>query len=957
MRVRVFCLSILASLVLGLPAEADRIRFEIDRLDDRARIIRDADGVVHIFARTEHDLVFLQGWVHARDRLFQMDTLRRTASGTLAELLGDGALASDVQLRTFGLRRAGERALDVLSPQSLAAIDAYAAGVNEYALANPLPPEYTALELTTFEPWTAIDTLAVAKLFAFSLSFDLQDDIDRTVALQTYQATGAALGFDGAALFFEDVNRAAPFDPASTIPDASIPTTAMASAAGRGTGKTTLVPEGVAGMAREYLEHLRSLPHVDRVARDADDDGGSNEWAVSGALTRSGRPLLANDPHLTLDTPSIFYPIHLRAPRAGFDAIGSSFPGAPYVILGNNRRLAWGATVNRMDATDVFQETIAPDATSPAGIGIVYDGAVEPIIPLPQVFRVNLLNGTPDTVVPVPPGGPIPDAVLIVPRRNNGPIFSADLAAGTALSVMYSGFSGTREIDAFRGFNLARDLDDFVDAVQSFDVGSQNFAVADVRGDIAHFTSAEMPVRADLQAGIVAGVPPFFIRDGSTSSTDWLAVANPQPAQSIPFEILPFAEMPQIVNPPAGFFVNANNDPAGLTLDNDPLNQLRPGGGIFYLEPRYNIGLRAGRITRLLREKLALGPLTADDMREIQADAQQADAVVLVPFLLDAFDAAEDPVADPALAALASDPRIVEAIDRLADWDGGTPTGLKEGWDAADEDGVRSPPSQGEIDASVANTIYTIWRGRIIANTIDATLDPLGLPRPGRERTLIALRHLLDTYPASQGIGASGLDFFQVPGIADAETERDILLLQSLSEALDLLAGDAFANAFGNSTDQDDYRWGRLHRIVLDSPLGGPFSQPPQPPPPGNLPGFATDGGYQTVDPADHDLRAADDGSFMYGAGASRRYVADFGSRRRIEARSSLPGGPSGDIFSPFFDTLLDRWLTNDTYLLRQRPSDVFRGAVEILTVRPPRDDNDDEDDDGDDDDDGGGLD
>ena len=356
-----------------------------------------------------------------------------------------------------------------------------------------------------------------------------------------------------------------------------------------------------------------------------------------------------------------------------------------------------------------------------------------------------------------------------------------------------------------------------------------------------------------------------------------------------------------------------------------------------------NASLRKA-LQRYMTQVQAVRMMTFAD--SIQADVQQADAIVLLPFLLDAFDAAEDPAADPALAAFAADGRIVEAVNRLADWDGGTPTGLEEGWDASDVDGVRAPPDAAEIDASVANTIYALWRGRLIANTIDATLDPLGLPRPGRERTLIAVRHLLDSYPVAQGVGASGLDFFQVPGVADADTERDILLLQSLAQALDTLAGDDFANAFGNSTDQDDYRWGRLHRIVLDSPLGGPFSQPS---PPGNPPGFATDGGYQTVDPADHALRASDDGSFMYGAGASRRYVADFASRR-ISARSSLPGGPSGDIFSPFFGTLLDRWLTNDTYPLRQRPSDIFRGAVEFLTVRPPR--RDDDDDDGDDDDD-----
>ncbi len=143
MRVRVFVLTFLASLVFGLTAEA-RNAVEIDGLDGRATIVRDADGIVHIVARTERDLFFLQGWVHARDRLFQMDTTRQTASGTLAELLGQGALATDVQPRTFGLRRAAERGFDVLSPEAQADIEAYAAGVNAYALNNPLPPEYLA---------------------------------------------------------------------------------------------------------------------------------------------------------------------------------------------------------------------------------------------------------------------------------------------------------------------------------------------------------------------------------------------------------------------------------------------------------------------------------------------------------------------------------------------------------------------------------------------------------------------------------------------------------------------------------------------------------------------------------------------------------------------------------------------------------------------------------------------
>jgi penicillin amidase len=182
------------------------------------QLTRDSDGVTHVLARNESDLWFMQGWVHARDRLFQMDEFRRTASGTLAELLGPAALASDVQLRTIGLRRAAERSLAALSPAARAALESYARGVNAYVGAHALPAQYGALELTRIPPWTATDSLAIGKLFAANLSLEI--DVDSTIALASYQQAGALLGFDGKALFFEDLDRAAPFDPASTVPDA-----------------------------------------------------------------------------------------------------------------------------------------------------------------------------------------------------------------------------------------------------------------------------------------------------------------------------------------------------------------------------------------------------------------------------------------------------------------------------------------------------------------------------------------------------------------------------------------------------------------------------------------------------------------------------------------------------------------------------------------------------------------
>jgi len=918
-----------------------------------AKILRDVDGIPHILANNEHDAIMLQGWVHAQDRLFQMDYSRRQASGTLAELLGSAALPSDVELRTIGLRRAAERSLPLLSPEVQAALEAYADGVNAWVARNPLPPEYGLLEITQFEPWTALDSVAVTKLLAFGLSFDL--DLGLSISFLTYVEAGGFFGFDGAALFSEDLFRTAPFDPASTVPDATGMTTPVSFGAGqrpplggRGTVEedAAVLRQEILDLAKNYLDRAKAVPLLERALDPNRELQGSNEWAISGPLTDNGYPLVANDPHLALNAPSTFYQIHLRTASDGFDIVGSGFPGAPYVVIGQNKKLAWGATVNPMDVTDLYQEQIVPDADSPSGLSTIYLGTPEPILPIPVVFRFNQIgDGIPDNLAIAPPGGGIPPFVLIVPRRNNGPILDLDVDSGVGLSLQYTGFSGTRELQTFRTWNLARNLDDFIEGLKYFDFGSQNWVYGDVDGNIAYFTSAEMPVREDLQAGFVLGLPPYFIRNG-TGGNEWSPVMNPQPGQAIPYEILPFGEMPKLLNPPAGYFVNANNDPIGNTLDNNALNQLRPGGGIFYLNPGYAIGTRAGRIKDALEERLASGPVGAEDMEAVQADVVLLDAEVFTPSILQAFDNADEPGADPLLVALASDPRVIEAIGRLQEWDFTTPTGLPEGYDSNDVDGIPSPPSTAEIEASIAATVYSVWRGQMIGNTIDATLGaiptPDPLPVPGSAQAMTALRNLLDTFDTNEGVGVSGLNFFNVPGVPEAEARRDIILLQSLVDGLDLLAGPAFDAAFGSSTDQDDYLWGRLHRIVLDHPLGGPFDIPPAggafPPPLPDLDGIPVDGGFGVPDASSHSARAANSEAFRYGSGPARRYVGQVvRSPLRIDGRTALPGGASGVLGSPYYVNLLGRWLTNDAYGMRHRMKDVQKDEAEREVFVPSR--------------------
>ena len=170
---------------------------------------------------------------------------------------------------------------------------------------------------------------------------------------------------------------------------------------------------------------------------------------------------------------------------------------------------------------------------------------------------------------------------------------------------------------------------------------------------------------------------------------------------------------------------------------------------------------------------------------------------------------------------------MAEAVGRLALWDRRTPTGIAEGYDAADVDGQRQPPTRLELANSVAATIYAVWRGQVIKGAIDARLAPFGVPVPDGERSLTALRHLLETFDETRGVGASGIDFFAVDGVADATDRRDVTLLRAVQAALAKLSGPDFPPAFGGSTNQGDYRWGRLHRVTFDHPLGGAFNIPP----------------------------------------------------------------------------------------------------------------------------------
>jgi penicillin G amidase len=381
-KTRVALLALLALLALPGASLAHRPKTKTETvkvagLERPAKVLRDAFGVPHVFAKSEHDAYFMVGYLHAQDRLFQMDSSRRQASGTLAELLGPSALASDVQLRTIGLRRAAVRSLAAISPQARAVLEAYSAGVNAWLASNALPSEYAALELTkaNVPAWTPLDSLTITKLITFGLSFET-NDLSNTQKLIAYQTAGAQLGFDGRKLFFEDVMRS---DPVAHAPSIFPGENSQPVEKHRGPSlSSSALRSEVGKAAREALRNLEAV----RVPLAAEDQG-SNVLVVSGKKSASGRPIVASDPHLSLPSPSVFYEIGVDVSRRSerLTLYGVTFPGAPAVVHGTNGHVSWGSTVNPTDVTDIYQEQLQVVGGVP--VATTYKGNLEPtqIIP------------------------------------------------------------------------------------------------------------------------------------------------------------------------------------------------------------------------------------------------------------------------------------------------------------------------------------------------------------------------------------------------------------------------------------------------------------------------------------------------------------------------------------------------------------------------------------------------
>lgn len=455
-------------------------------------VTRDGHGVPTINATTTNDVFFAQGYVTAQDRLFQMDLLRRAARGELSEIVGDVALKHDRQQRILGIRATAEKGAQNASPEDVQQFAAYARGVNAFidTHRDRLPIEFRMLRYSP-RPWTTEDSLAIAYQMVETLSTSPKAALNREKIL-------AKLGPELTADLYVNTSWR---DHPPTATGTSLNTAPVPEHSVDTPGAVTMstVPELLSPWLEEFL-------------RDDPAPLGSNNWVVSGAHTTTGKPLLSNDMHLGHQMPNLWYAAHLRS--GDFDVAGVTLPGYPYVIVGHNRRIAWGCTNVGPTVEDAYIETF-----NAQGQYLTPDGWKSPEVR----HEVIHVKGK-------------PDVTLDVQITRHGPIVT-ELSPGETrkIALRWTLYDGIH--NPFFHVDSAQNWQQFRQAFSDFDAPGQNVVYADVDGNIGYQTTGKVPIRAAGDGGLPV--------DGSNNNHEWTGY-------------IPFDKLPNVLNPPSGIIATAN---------------------------------------------------------------------------------------------------------------------------------------------------------------------------------------------------------------------------------------------------------------------------------------------------------------------------------------------------------------------------------------------------------------
>ena len=556
-------------------------------LSQPVNVVRDRFGVPSISAANSHDVFFAQGYVTAQDRLFQMELDRHIASGRLSELFGrgtnDSLLHTDELLRTLDLYQSAQFEYGAADAATRQVLGAYADGVNAFLRAhqNTLPVEL-AIVGDKPQPWTALDTLAYGRVVALSLDSTWQQKYTRALIVGKVGTSAADALYPpypttNPTLINTD-GTAAPLSP-STHPG-------QANAGASGGAAAVVSASLMAAFSRLPADGLRSVDAVHQLLGGIVDSIGSNDWVADGTVTATHEPLLANDPHLGISEPAVWYQITLRSPQVNVQ--GFSFPGVPGVIIGHNANIAWGVTNVDADNTDLYIEHLDP-VNHPDHY--LYQGQWLPLGIRTETFNIS---------------GSSQPVTLTVRTTIHGPIINDVIASlsgsSTILALKWTALQPNYRFSGFFELDQASNWQTFQTALSHISI-SQNFVYADTVGNIGYQMSGCLPIRPPENALLPV--------DGSSGDYDWKGC-------------VPTAQMPSLYDPPTHIIATANN-------------QIIPESSPLYVTNQWDAGYRARRILNLLQTSSSL---TIADYERIQNDVYSVPGSQMVPLFIAAGNSA-----------------------------------------------------------------------------------------------------------------------------------------------------------------------------------------------------------------------------------------------------------------------------------------------------------------------------
>lgn len=977
------------SPVLDVP---ETERWTVPGLACDAHVVRTAGSVPHIYARDRVDLARAYGFTQARDRYFEMELARRLGRGTLTELLGDAALEADMDSRATGMTWVADNLLAHLTAEHAAVFDGYAEGVNAWiALARagelPLPSELEIAGpfLGVSDPaallvdWTRADVAGVAAVLVYELGYETED-VGRAATRALVEA----------GLFAED-------DPLGALRQAGVeadiqahiaPVWPFGSAAGwgvNGAGASGGRASAAGGGARRPVDPAllarlaaRLERFEDRLGRgDLDAGWGSNVWAVSGAASADGAALVAGDGHLPLSVPSLFWQVGLDTRELGggdTHQLGLGVPGLPILAVGTNGDVAWSQTQLMGDITDWYREELQLDGDGrPAATR--FGGDWQPVVAVTEshvIADVPALGSEGRTwswtryttfdgrwIADIE-GTPVATGTAGAVELPGGGVLPGDTDGDgvvTAISFDYTAFSDGNLLNAVDRFGHAADIAELRDATRYLVAYSQNIGAADRHGSILYTGYQAVPCRdylpRDADGRWVEGADPMALLDGTTyGGFDIPVDAEGRVDESQgadPYRcVVPWADYPAAVDPPEGWVANGNNDPAGITHDDDLYDEP------WYIGGPWVEGWRGHRIAARLAEQVAARTADQAGMAAIQADRQSALGLTFGPHLVEAIRAAEAAAAAGATdgaegrlaAAWAADAAAYDEVARRVQaW-------LDRGAEA--ESGVATfyhSPTADQVEDSVATLLFNAW----LAHWDDRVFADEALPgvwnggsTAGRVR---ALKRFLDGRGPDNPGGLASWNpatgesaFFDDAGTEAVETSDEVAVA-ALADALAFLRAapgdDLRGSGFGTDTIAD-WKWGLRHWTRFESVLADFVDAPefafltdtfeistdalPLQGEPGTegIEWFPRPGDNLAVDAANSGWGT----DFTHGSGPVFRMVIALHPDGRVTGQNVIPGGQSALIDSAHFTDQAALWLANETLPMHFAAADVAAAAT-----------------------------